>query len=208
MSERGILIVVSGFSGAGKGTLMKELLRRYDCCALSVSATTRCPREGEQDGREYFFLTRERFLEMIAGGELYEWAEYQGNFYGTPRAYVDDQLKDGKDVILEIEVQGAEKIKRQFPDTVLIFVAPPSAAELKRRLIGRGSETEESAGGRLARALEEAAYMPAYDYILINDDLEKSTEELYGIIRAEHARSARSAALIAAVTEDLRRTVS
>ena len=130
MNTHGILIVVSGFSGSGKGTIMKELLKRYDNYALSISATTRAPREGETDGREYFFKTREEFEKMIAKEELIEYAEYVNNYYGTPRAYVEEQLTAGKDVILEIEIQGALKVKKKFPDTLLLFVTPPSAEEL------------------------------------------------------------------------------
>ena len=133
MNTHGILIVVSGFSGSGKGTIMKELLKRYDNYALSISATTRAPREGETDGREYFFKTREEFEKMIAKEELIEYAEYVNNYYGTPRAYVEEQLTAGKDVILEIEIQGAMKVKKKFPDTLLLFVTPPSAEELRKR---------------------------------------------------------------------------
>ena len=140
MNQRGILIVVSGFSGAGKGTLMKELMKRYEeTYALSVSATTRNPREGEVDGREYFFKTTEEFEKMIAKEELIEYARYVENYYGTPRTYVEQQLEAGKDVILEIEIQGALKVKERFPDTLLLFVTPPSAKELRRRLVGRGT---------------------------------------------------------------------
>ena len=135
MNLQGILIVVSGFSGSGKGTIMKELLKRYDNYALSVSATTRQPREGEADGREYFFKTREEFEKMIAEEELIEYARYVNNYYGTPKAYVEEQLAAGKDVILEIELQGALKIKEKFPEALLLFVTPPSVAELKRRLM-------------------------------------------------------------------------
>ena len=141
MNQRGILIVVSGFSGAGKGTLMKELMKRYEeTYALSVSATTRNPREGEVDGREYFFKTTEEFEKMIAKEELIEYARYVENYYGTPRTYVEQQLEAGKDVILEIEIQGALKVKERFPDTLLLFVTPPSAKELRRRLVGRGAD--------------------------------------------------------------------
>ena len=130
MREKGILIVVSGFSGSGKGTIMKELLKQYDNYALSISATTRNPRPGEEDGREYFFKTVEDFEKMIAKEELIEYARYVDNYYGTPRAYVEEQLEAGKDVILEIEIQGALKVKEKFPDTLLLFVTPPSAEEL------------------------------------------------------------------------------
>ena len=137
MREKGILIVVSGFSGSGKGTIMKELLKQYDNYALSISVTTRNPRPGEEDGREYFFKTVEDFEKMIAKEELIEYARYVDNYYGTPRAYVEEQLEAGKDVILEIEIQGALKVKEKFPDTLLLFVTPPSAEELKSRLVGR-----------------------------------------------------------------------
>ena len=156
MNTHGILIVVSGFSGSGKGTIMKELLKRYDNYALSISATTRAPREGETDGREYFFKTREEFEKMIAKEELIEYAEYVNNYYGTPRAYVEEQLTAGKDVILEIEIQGALKVKKKFPDTLLLFVTPPSAEELRKRLIGRGTETMEVIEQRMQRAIEES----------------------------------------------------
>src|SRR5699024_1520486 len=131
----------SGFSGAVKGTVMKRLMEKYDNYALSISATTRKPREGEQDGREYFFKETEEFEKMIAQDELIEYARYVDNYYGTPRSYVEEQLAAGKDVILEIEIQGALKVKEKFPETLLIFITPPNAAELKRRLVGRGTET-------------------------------------------------------------------
>ena len=157
MNERGILIVVSGFSGAGKGTLMKRLLEKYEeRYALSVSATTRQPREGERDGIEYFFKTKEEFEKMIAKEELIEYARYVENYYGTPRAYVEQMLEAGKDVILEIEIQGALKVKKAFPDTLLLFVVPPSAEELKHRLVGRGTESMEVIESRLKRAVEES----------------------------------------------------
>ena len=153
MADSGLLIVISGFSGSGKGTIMKELIRRYpEKYALSISATTRQPREGEQDGREYFFKTKEEFLSMIEHNELLEHAQYVGNYYGTPKAYVQQQLQAHKHVILEIEIQGALKIKEQFPQTLLLFVTPPSAEILKERLTGRGTETEEVIHSRLSRA--------------------------------------------------------
>ncbi|HCD43896.1 MAG TPA: guanylate kinase, partial [Lachnoclostridium sp.] len=135
MNENGILVVVSGFSGAGKGTLMKELLKRYDNYALSISATTRNPREGEADGREYFFVAEERFKDMIEKEELIEYAQYVNHYYGTPNEYVLNQMRMGKDVILEIEIQGALKVKKRFPEAILVFVMPPNAEELKRRLM-------------------------------------------------------------------------
>ena len=149
---QGILVVVSGFSGAGKGTLMKALLEKYHNYALSISATTRSPREGEQDGREYFFVTRDKFESMIEEKELIEYAQYVNNYYGTPRQYVFQQMADGKDVILEIEIQGALKIKERFPEALLLFVMPPSADELKHRLTSRGTETADVIAARLHRA--------------------------------------------------------
>lgn len=188
MKNKGVLVVISGFSGAGKGTLMKELLTRYPNYALSVSCTTRQPRPGEVDGREYYFITEDRFKEMIRQEELVEHACYCGRYYGTPRFYVEEQMARGKDVLLEIEIQGALQIKKKFPDTVLIFVMPPSAEELKRRLVGRGTESAEVIAARLARASEEAEGMEQYDYLLVNDDLDACTARLHEIILAQHAR--------------------
>ena len=189
MSQQGILVVVSGFSGAGKGTLMKELLKRYDNYALSISATTRSPREGETDGKEYFFVSKERFQDMIAQGQLIEYAQYVNHYYGTPKEYVESQMAAGKDVILEIEIQGALKVKKRFPDTLLLFVTPPSAQELKRRLVGRGTETIEVINARLRRAAEEAAGMEAYDYLLINDEIETCVDEMHQLIQLQHRRT-------------------
>lgn len=152
MSKRGCLVIISGFSGAGKGTVVRELTSRYDNYALSISATTRAPRKGEENGREYFFKTREEFEELIKQDALYEYAQYVSNYYGTPKAYVQQQLDAGKDVILEIEVQGALNVKAKNPEALLLFVTPPSAQELKRRLIGRGTETLEVINERMARA--------------------------------------------------------
>ena len=137
MDHQGILVVVSGFSGAGKGTLMKELLKQYDNYALSVSATTRQPREGEKDGEDYFFVTKELFQQMIEENQLVEYAQYVNHYYGTPREYVEKKMAEGKDVILEIEIQGALKVKKRFPDALLLFITPPNAEELRRRLVGR-----------------------------------------------------------------------
>ena len=155
MSRKGCLVIISGFSGAGKGTVVKALMERFDCYALSISATTRQPRPGEENGREYFFKTKEEFEELIRQDALYEYAQYVSNYYGTPKAYVEEQLEAGKDVILEIEVQGALKVKEKNPDALLLFVTPPSAQELKRRLEGRGTETPEVIEERMARAAQE-----------------------------------------------------
>ena len=179
MERKGILVVVSGFSGSGKGTIMKELLSRYDNYALSISATTRSPREGEQDGREYFFKTREEFEEMIAADALIEHACYVENYYGTPRAYVEEQLALGKDVILEIEIQGALQIRKRFPDTLLLFISPPDARTLEKRLVGRGTESMDVIENRLSRAVEEAEGIESYDYFIINDDLNTCVEQVH-----------------------------
>lgn len=173
MENKGKLVVISGFSGAGKGTLMKALMKEYgDSYALSVSATTRKPRPGEMDGVDYFFVTKDKFEQMIAEDALIEYAQYVGNYYGTPKEYVQQQLDLGKNVILEIEIQGALKIKEKFPDTVLMFVTAPNANELKNRLVGRGTETPEVIAARLSRACEESMGMEKYDYLVINDTIE------------------------------------
>ncbi len=203
MSDQGILAVVSGFSGAGKGTLMKELLSRYDNYALSISATTRSPRDGEVHGREYFFVTDEEFDRMIREEELLEYARYVKHSYGTPKSYVLEQMQAGKDVILEIEIQGALKVKEKFPDTLLLFVSAPDAAELRRRLTGRGSESEEVIRERLARAKEEAEGMDRYDYLLINDDLDACVEEMHRIIQAQHARMSNNRRFIEKIRAEL-----
>ncbi len=202
--EKGILMVISGFSGAGKGTLVKALMQTYDQYVLSVSMTTRAPREGERDGVEYFFTDREHFEETIRADGLIEYASYCGNYYGTPRAYVEEQLRRGQNVILEIEIQGALKIKEKFPESVLIFVTPPSGAELKRRLLGRGTETSEVIDRRLARAAEESEGIEAYDYIVVNDKLEACVEEIHLLVDAARRVPVRSKALIAKIREELR----
>lgn len=177
MSNKGKLVVVSGFSGAGKGTLMKALMEQYgDDYALSVSATTRDPRPGEKDGIDYFYVTTEKFKQMIEADELIEYAQYVKNYYGTPKAYVQQQLDLGKNVILEIEIQGALKIKKQFPDTILLFVTAPDAKTLRDRLVGRGTETQDVINARLARACEESEGIENYDYLVVNDTVETATE--------------------------------
>lgn len=204
MKDRGILIIVSGFSGAGKGTVMKRLMSDYDNYALSISATTRKPRNGEEDGREYFFKTVEEFENMIEQDKLIEYANYVGNYYGTPKEYVESMLSDGKDVILEIEMQGAMKVKEKMPDTLLVFVTPPSAEILKNRLVGRGTEDMDTINARLRRAYEEADYMEKYDYLLINDDLDQCVKELHGIIQSEHSKVSRNINKINFFREDLK----
>ena len=203
--ENGLIIVLSGFSGAGKGTIMKHLLETYpgEYC-LSISATTRQMRDGEQEGREYFFKTREEFDAMIANRELLEYATFNGNSYGTPRDYVEKLVSEGKDVILEIEIQGALKVKKAFPDTLLLFVVPPSAEELKHRLVGRGTESMEVIESRLKRAVEESDGMEQYDYLIVNDDLEICVEEMHQIICGEHHRSSRNMGFIQQMKEELK----
>ena len=202
--SKGVLAVVSGFSGAGKGTVMKALLKEYVDYALSISVTTRDPRPGEEDGREYFFRTRAEVEKMIAEDQLLEYAEYVGNYYGTPRFYVEDMLARGKNVILEIELQGAMKIKEKIPEAVLIFITPPSFEELKNRLIGRGTETEEVINSRLARAAEEAEEMDKYDYIVVNDQVEDCVHCLHQIILSERCKVHCNEELINTIQEEAR----
>ena len=204
MKERGILTVVSGFAGSGKGTLMRELTSRYDNYALSVSATTRDPRPGEKEGREYFFKSTEEFKEMIETDAFIEYAQYVNHYYGTPREYVEAQLMDGKDVILEIEIQGALQVKKKFPETLLLFVTPPSAEILKKRLVGRGTETMPVIEARLSRAAEEVEGIGAYDYLIINDQIEECVNTMHHIIRNEHMRASRNIDFINKMKEGLR----
>ena len=204
MGKRGILVVVSGFAGSGKGTLMKELTSKYDNYALSVSATTRNPRPGEVEGREYFFKTVEEFEKMIAEDAFVEYAQYVSNYYGTPREYVEKQLEAGKDVILEIEIQGALQVKEKFPETLLLFVTPPSAEILKQRLVGRGTETMPVIEARLARAAEEAEGIEKYDYLIINDVLDECVVTMHEIIQNEHVRTFRNKEFIKNMREDLK----
>ncbi len=202
--NRGILTVVSGFSGAGKGTIMKELMKVHgERYALSISATTRAPRPGETEGVEYFFRSREEFEQMIADEALIEYAAYVGNYYGTPRAYVEEQLAAGRDVILEIEIQGALKVKRRFPDTLLLFVTPPSAAILKERLTGRGTETADVIESRLVRAAEEICGIEAYDYLIVNDRLQECVERVHQIISNERYRISRNESFLAGMRAEL-----
>ncbi|MBR5128320.1 MAG: guanylate kinase [Roseburia sp.] len=205
-TNRGILLVLSGFSGSGKGTVVKEVMKKYsDTYALSISATSRQPRPGETDGIEYFFKTREEFEKMIANDELVEYAQYVENYYGTPKAYVEEQLAAGKDVILEIEIQGALKIKKKFPDTLLLFMTPPSAEVLKNRLVGRGTEAMDVIESRLARAIEEAQGIEEYDYLIVNDDLQECVEQFHNIVSNEHYRVSRKQKFIEDMREQLTR---
>ena len=181
MEKEGFLIVISGFSGAGKGTAVKRLVEEYGY-SLSISATTRAPREGEENGREYYFKTVAEFQNLIDYNGFIEWAQYVDNYYGTPRKFVEQEMKDGRDVILEIEVQGAMNVKKQYPNALLIFVTAPSAQSLKDRLAGRGTESEEVINKRMKRAAQESEDIDAYDYIVVNDDLEECVKTIHSII--------------------------
>ncbi len=203
--DKGVLVVISGFSGCGKGTMMKELLEKYDNYALSISATTRSPRKGEEDGREYFFKTKEEFKKMIDEQAFLEYACYVDNYYGTPKDYVEKCLEDGKDVLLEIEIQGAQNVKKLMPDAVLIFILPPSAEELKNRLSGRGTETEDVIQARLDRAKEEAYGIEGYDYVVVNDNLEESVAQLNSLIKSLHCDTFRNKELINNIREGVNR---
>ena len=186
MVNEGILVVLSGFSGSGKGTLVKRLLEEYDNYALSISMTTRMPRQGEEHGKSYFFVTKEEFQSTIDRNGLLEYACYCDNFYGTPKAYVEEQLANGKDVILEIEVQGARQVREKFPEALFIFLAPPSLSELKSRIVGRGTETDEVIANRLKTAREEIEMMDLYDYVVENDTVESACDKIKAIVVAGH----------------------
>ena len=204
MNKRGILAIISGFSGAGKGTVVNKLLEK-DNYAVSISATTREPRQGEVDGKNYFFKSRDEFENMIENNQLIEYAEYVGNYYGTPRDYVFKKLEEGYDVILEIEMQGALKVKEKFPETALIFITPPSADELKKRLVGRGTETIEQIDKRMSRAVDECDYMNKYDYIVVNDDLDECVDEIHRLLQSIHKAKENQSELIEKITEELKK---
>ena len=204
MNKRGILAIISGFSGAGKGTVVNKLLEK-DNYAVSISATTREPRQGEVDGKNYFFKSRDEFENMIENNQLIEYAEYVGNYYGTPRDYVFKKLEEGYDVILEIEMQGALKVKEKFPETALIFITPPSADELKKRLVGRGTETIEQIDKRMSRAVDECDYMNTYDYIVVNDDLDECVDEIHRLLQSIHNAKENQSELIEKITEELKK---
>lgn len=201
--NKGILIVVSGFSGAGKGTLMKKLMSAYDNYALSISMTTRKPRPGEQEGKDYFYISKEEFEKHIANDELIEYARYVDNYYGTPKKYVEQCLSEGKDVILEIEIQGALKIKEKFPETLLLFVMPPNASELKKRLEGRGTEAAEVIAKRISRATEESEGIEQYDYIVVNDDIEQCVQEMNAIVKSAKFAVRRNIGFIEEIRQQL-----
>jgi guanylate kinase len=189
--ERGILFVLSGPSGVGKGTICKALRNQNTGLNYSISCTTRAPREGEQNGREYFFKTKEQFKEMIKNQELLEWAEYVGNYYGTPISYVENTLTEGKDVILEIEVQGALQVRKSFPEGVFIFLVPPSLDELQSRIVNRGTETSALIQNRMNVAKEEIEMMDHYDYVVENDEVQLACDRIKAIVQAEHCNKDR-----------------
>ena len=204
LNKRGILIVLSGVSGAGKGTVVKRIMEKYsDAYALSISMTTRSPRTGEKDGEHYFFVSREQFEQTIAENGLIEHAQYCGNYYGTPKEYVEKQLATGKNVILEIEIQGALIVKEKNPETLLMFVTPPSAKELKTRLVGRGTETMEQIEARMKRAIDEAPIMDKYDYIVINDEVENCVDKIHELVDAAKHSADRNREFIEMMKKEL-----
>lgn len=203
MDKKGFLIVISGFSGVGKGTVVKQLVEKYGY-SLSVSATTRAPREGEVDGKDYYFKTVEDFRNLIDYNGFIEWAQYVDNYYGTPRKFVEEEMKAGKDVILEIEVQGAMHVKEQYPDAALIFITAPSAEALKERLKGRGTEDEATINKRMKRATEEAGDIGVYDYIVVNDDLDTCVETVHGIIEGRKCLKQYNESFIETIKQDFK----
>ncbi len=203
MNKQGSLTVISGFSGAGKGSIMRELLKSHPEYALSVSVTTRKPRPGEVDGKDYFFLSQEEFDRLVEEDGLLEHAGYVDHCYGTPRAYVEKAMAEGKDVLLEIEVQGARQVKEKRSDAILLFVTPPSAGELEQRLVGRGTETPEVIKERMQRAAKEAQEMSWYDYLIVNDNLEEAVELVHRTIQEAKNAPLRRKAFIEEITKEL-----
>lgn len=191
-NNRGLLLVISGPSGVGKGTICKELAD--DETIISVSATTRSPRDGEENGVSYFFYSKDEFKEMIENDELMEWAEYCGNFYGTPKSFVESKLNEGKNVILEIEVQGAMKVKEKYPEGVYIFILPPSLEELKNRILGRGTESEDIIENRMSQVTRELSFASEYDYFVENDEVHNAVSKINSIIEAEKLKTKRCTA--------------
>ena len=189
--SQGLLVVVSGPSGAGKGTVCKAYRERHPDTRLSVSATTRGPRPGEMEGINYFFKTRESFLKMIEDGDFLEHAEVYGNYYGTPKKYVRDNLMEGHDIILEIDIQGALAVKDKFEEGVFVFIVPPSMEELKRRIVTRGTETKEDVLRRFQKSYEELNFIKRYNYVIINDTVENAVSKLEAIVTAEKCRVSR-----------------
>lgn len=199
---KGRLIVISGFSGAGKGTVVKKLIEKYNY-SLSISATTRAPREGEEDGREYYFKTVDEFKSLIDYNGFIEWAQYVENYYGTPRKFVEDEIAAGKNVILEIEVQGAMNIKSQYPNAILIFITTKDIETLHNRLSSRGTETEEVIKKRLARAAEEAESMESYEYIVVNDELDECVDAVNSIVVSETCKKENNTQFLIDIKQEL-----
>ncbi len=200
--NKGLLVVVSAPAGCGKDTILEQMFKKTENAAYSISATTRAPRQGEIDGIHYHFLTKERFEEMISNGEVLEYTEYCGNFYGTPKKSVEELLEKGRDVILKIEIEGAMNIKRLYPEACLVFILPPSMEVLKSRLKNRGTETEETIECRTKQAYNELDAAKNYDYFVVNDTLETAVDDLIAIIRAEKLRKSRNLDVLAAVRGD------
>ncbi len=191
MNKEGILVIISGPSGSGKGTVVSELVKTDDF-SLSISATTRSPRPYEINGKHYYFYTKEEFEYMKEHGQLLEWAMFCDNYYGTPRVYVEKQLKQGKNIILEIEVQGALQVKKLYPESILVFLIPPNLEELGRRLTNRGTEDKNTINKRIHRALEEMEFVPQYDYIVINETVEEAQKDIETIVKAETMKCSRN----------------
>lgn len=203
MSEKGVLTILSGFSGSGKGTVVSRLLEKYDNYAVSVSVTTRKPRPGEEEGKAYFFRSQDEFDQMVKENAFLEYARYVDHSYGTPRSYVEKNMEEGRDVILEIEMQGAMQVREKMPDALLLFVTPPTAEELKKRLSGRGTETEDVIASRLKRAREEADGMENYDYLVINDTVEECVDTVHSLIRNQHLKMNANADFIREIRKEL-----
>lgn len=204
MIKKGLLIIISGFSGTGKGTAIKKLLELYpnDYC-LSISATTRNPREGEVHGREYFFKTKEDFEEMIMKQELIEYTQYVDNYYGTPKEYVEDQMDAGHNIILEIEIDGALNVKKLYPDALLIFLLPPSIKELEKRLRERGTESDDVIADRIKRASEESKVIREYDYVVVNDTIDDCVSTIHNIVEIEGLKVYRQEEVIHNIEQEL-----
>lgn len=202
MKEKGILFILSGPSGVGKGTVRERLFEQDRSLKYSISATTRDPRPGEVDGEDYFFKSREEFELMIAENKLFEHAKYVNNYYGTPKDYVEEQIAMGNDVFLEIEVQGAMQVKEDYAEGVFIFLAPPSINELKNRILGRGTESVETVDNRLQAAKEEIRMMRAYDYVVVNDDIDIAVENIQAIVTSENCKRERLEAHYLKILED------
>lgn len=201
-NEKGILFILSGPSGVGKGTVRERLFAKNPNLQYSISATTRSMRPGEVDGKDYFFKTKEQFEQMIAERDLLEYAQYVGNYYGTPKAFVEKQLASGQDVFLEIEVQGAKQVKENFSGGVFIFLMPPSLDELEKRIVGRGTESDELVMNRLQEAKNEMKMMNIYDYVVVNDTIEHAVENVQAIITAEHLKRQRAAVKYQSILEE------